>query len=161
MKVGKDTVVGIEYALHLGDGEIIDRSEAGHPMRYLHGQGQIVPGLEKALEGKEEGTEAKVVIGPEDAYGERDEQAVRTLPREAFPPEAPISEGAEFVVVDDNHNQVPLKITGLKDGNVTVDFNHPLAGKTLHFNVKVLEVRAATADELQHGHAHGEDGHHH
>lgn len=160
MKVGKDTVVGIEYALHLGDGAIIDRSDAGQPMRYLHGQGQIVPGLEKALEGKEPGTEAKVVVSPDEGYGDRDDQAVRTIPREAFPPDAPISVGAEFVVVDDQHNQVPLKITAVTDGNVTVDFNHPLAGKTLHFNVKVVDVRAATSEELEHGHAHGEGGAH-
>ena len=161
MKVGKHTVVGIEYALHLGDGQVVDSAGAGEPLRYLHGTGQIVPGLEKALEGKEPGTSAKVVIEPEDGYGTRDEQAVRVVPREAFPPDAPLQAGAEFVVVDDQQNQIPLRIEKIENGTVTVDFNHPLAGKTLHFDVKIIDVRAATEDELAHGHAHGEDGHEH
>ena len=160
MKVAKDTVVGIEYALHLGDGEIIDRSEPGEPMRYLHGGGQIVPGLESALEGKEPGTSAKVVVDPQGGYGERDEQAVRTVPREAFPEDAPLEAGAEFVVVDEQKREVPLRITGIENGMVSVDFNHPLAGKTLHFDVKVIDVRAATEEEISHGHAHGEDHKH-
>ena len=157
MKVAKGTVVGIEYALHLGDGHVIDRSAPGEPLRYLHGGGQIVSGLESALEGKEPGTAAKVVVDPPGGYGERDEQAVRIVPREAFPPEAPIEAGAEFVVVDEQHREVPLRIQKIENGNVTVDFNHPLAGKTLHFDIKVIDVRAATEEELSHGHAHGEE----
>jgi FKBP-type peptidyl-prolyl cis-trans isomerase SlyD len=157
MKVAKDTVVGIEYSLHLGDGQIIDSSD-GEPLRYLQGAGQIVPGLETALEGCEPGAEKKVVVPPEQGYGERDAQAVRVVPREAFPPDAPVQAGAEFFVVDDQSNQVPLRISEVNGSNVTVDFNHPLAGKTLHFSVKVLDVRAATPDELEHGHAHGEGG---
>jgi len=161
VKVAKHTIVGLEYALHTGDGVMVDSSEPGKPLQYLHGLGQIVPGLEKALEGQEPGTESKVVVPPEDGYGPRDEQAVRVVPREAFPPDAPLEAGAEFVVVDENQNQVPLRIQKIENGTVTVDFNHPLAGKTLHFNVKVVEVRAATEEEIQHGHAHGDDGHHH
>jgi FKBP-type peptidyl-prolyl cis-trans isomerase SlyD len=157
MKIAKGTVVGIEYALHLGDGAVIDHSEPGSPMRYLHGGGQIVPGLESALEGKEAGTAAKVVVDPPGGYGERDEQAVRVVPREAFPDDAPIETGSEFVVVDEQKRQVPLRIAKIENGSVTVDFNHPLAGKTLHFDIKVIDVRAATEEELAHGHAHGEE----
>ena len=160
MKVAKDAVVALEYALHLGDGQIVDSSGEG-PLRYLHGAGQIVPGLEAALEGSEVGTEKRVEVAPEQGYGEIDPQATRTVPREAFPLDAPIATGSEFYVVDDSGTPVPLRIVALEGGNVTVDFNHPLAGKTLHFNVKVLDIRAATAEELEHGHAHGEGGEDH
>jgi FKBP-type peptidyl-prolyl cis-trans isomerase SlyD len=161
MKIAKHTIVGLEYALHLGDGAVIDASAPGQPLHYLHGGGQIVPGLERALEGQEPGAEQQVVVSPDDGYGPRDEQAVRTVPREAFPADAPLEVGAELVVVDEHQNQVPLKIQAIENGTVTVDFNHPLAGKTLHFKVKVVEVRAATEEEITHGHAHGDDGHHH
>lgn len=159
MKVAKDAVVGIEYALHLGDGQVIDRSE-GAELLYVHGAGQIVPGLEQALEGKEAGHTQQVVVQAADGYGDRDEQATRTVPRDAFPPDAPIEAGSEFVVVDDEQNQVPLRILAVKGDQVTVDFNHPLAGKTLHFDVTIKSVREATDEELEHGHAHGEGGAH-
>jgi FKBP-type peptidyl-prolyl cis-trans isomerase SlyD len=160
MKVAKDAVVGIRYALHLGDGKVIDSSPDAAPLLYVHGAGQIVPGLEQALEGKEAGFQQQVVVSAADGYGDRDEEATRTVPRDAFPPEAPIEVGSEFVVVDDQQNQVPLRILKVEGGNVTVDFNHPLSGKTLHFDVTVQSVREATDEELEHGHAHGEGGAH-
>lgn len=160
MKVAKDLVVGIAYALHLGDGKVIDSSGEGAPLLYVHGAGQIVPGLEQALEGKEAGHRQQVVVPSAQGYGERDEEATRTVPRAAFPPDAPLEVGAELVVVDDQQNQVPLRIVKVEGDSVTVDFNHPLAGKTLHFDVTVKSVREATDEELEHGHAHGEGGAH-
>jgi FKBP-type peptidyl-prolyl cis-trans isomerase SlyD len=159
MKITKNAVVSIEYSLHLGDGAIIDASE-GEPLQYLQGAGQIVPGLEQALDGLEVGASKKVVVTPADGYGDLDPTAVRVVPREAFPPDAPLTAGSEFVIVDNEQNEVPIRITAVDNGQVTVDFNHPLAGKTLHFSIEVKEVREATADELEHGHAHGEDGEH-
>jgi FKBP-type peptidyl-prolyl cis-trans isomerase SlyD len=159
MKVGKDTVVGIEYSLHLGDGKIIDSSE-GEPLRYIQGASQIVPGLEKALEGAEPGTEKKVEVSAADGYGDRDETAVRIVPLEAFDGQ-PIQAGDELVLVHpETQEQVPIKIASINGSEVTVDFNHPLAGRNLHFSVKVVDVRPATKEELEHGHAHGEGGEH-
>jgi len=160
MNVAKHTVVGLAYALHLGDGKVVDSSDAGEPLRYLHGGGQIVPGLEKALEGRAPGASFQIAVSPDDGYGVRDEQAVRVVPREAFPPDAPLEVGAEFTVVDEAQRQVPLRIQKIEDGLVTVDFNHPLAGETLHFDVTVVDVRAATDEEIAHGHAHGDDDAH-
>ncbi len=159
MKVAKDCVVGIEYSLHLGDGKIIDASD-GDPILFIQGAGQIVPGLEKALEGAEVGTEKQVKVSPDEGYGDVDTQAIRLVPREAFPKDAPIEAGAEFVILDDQQNEVPIRISKVENGKVTVDFNHPLAGKTLHFSVKVTQVRTALPEELEHGHAHGDDDHH-
>jgi FKBP-type peptidyl-prolyl cis-trans isomerase SlyD len=160
MKIAENSVVTLEYALHLGDGVIVDRSEAGDPLVYLHGMGDIVPGLESALEGLEAGASKQVVVTPDDGYGPRDEQAVQTLASSAFG-DATFKEGDEFVATDDDGNDVPVKVLKIAGSKVTVDFNHPLAGKTLHFSVQVREVRAATGEELEHGHIHGEHGHDH
>jgi FKBP-type peptidyl-prolyl cis-trans isomerase SlyD len=159
MKVAPSTVVSLEYSLHLGDGAIVDSSD-GEPLSYLHGIGQILPGLEREIEGMEPGQSKTVVLAPKDGYGERDPNAVQEVDRAAFG-EQPIKEGDELVAVDDHQNQMPVKILKLGDKTATVDFNHPLAGKPLHFSVTVHDVRAATEEEMSHGHAHGPEGHHH
>ncbi|MFN7132108.1 MAG: peptidylprolyl isomerase [Myxococcales bacterium] len=160
MKVSENTVVSLEYSLHLGDGVIVDRSDDGEPLAYLHGGGQIVPGLEKQLEGMEPGQTKQCMISPAEGYGERDPRKVQEMPRKLFG-NHPMKPGDEFVAVDEDQNQIPVRIQAVNGEMITVDFNHPLAGKTLHFNVKVTEVRAATKEELEHGHAHGGDGHEH
>jgi FKBP-type peptidyl-prolyl cis-trans isomerase SlyD len=161
MKIASGHVVAIDYRLHLGDGKVVDASEPGDPLSYLHGTGQIVPGLEKALEGLVVGDARQVVVSPEDGYGPSDPEAVQEVPRTAFPAELKPEIGMELVAQGPAGEPVPFVVKDVKLETVVVDMNHPLAGKTLHFDVTVKDIRAATADELEHGHAHGPDGHHH
>lgn len=160
MQATKDNVVSIEYRLHLGDGKIIDESDAGDPLVYLHGYEEIVPGLERAIEGKKAGESLKVQVSPEDGYGEYDPDGVEEVPREEFPPDMQLEAGGIVTAVDDDGDEVEFLVKELRPKTVVVDFNHPLAGKTLHFEVTVREVRKATAEELEHGHAHT-PGHEH
>jgi FKBP-type peptidyl-prolyl cis-trans isomerase SlyD len=160
MQVTKDNVVSIDYRLHLGDGKIIDESDPGDPLVYLHGYEEIVPGLEKALEGKKAGDALKVQVSPEDGYGEYDPDGVEEVPREEFPPDMELEAGGIVSATDDEGDEVDFLVKEVRPKTVVVDFNHPLAGKTLHFEVTVREVRKATAEELEHGHAHA-PGHEH
>jgi FKBP-type peptidyl-prolyl cis-trans isomerase SlyD len=161
MKVGKGSVVAIQYKLHLGDGVVVDSSEPGDPLVYLHGESQIVPGLERELEGLAQGDKKQVVVMPGDGYGVLDPSALQEVPKNAFPEGFVPRVGMELVAQGPEGEPLPFVIKELKGEVVVVDFNHPLAGKTLHFDVEVGEVRQATAEELEHGHAHGADGHHH
>lgn len=161
MKIGNGSVVGIDYSLHLGDGQVVDSSQPGDPLTYLHGEGQIVPGLESALEGLEVGDKKQVVVAPGDGYGEHDPRGVQEVPRGAFPPEFVPQVGMELTAEGQDGRPVPFSIREVKPENVVIDLNHPLAGKTLHFDVTVREVRAATPEEISHGHAHGAHGHEH
>ena len=159
--IADNHVVTIAYTLRNDAGEVIDASEPGEPLSYLHGVGQIVPGLENALTGRKVGDDVKVAIPPEEGYGLHDEEGVQTLTRDAFPPGANIEVGENFQAELDDDNHVTLWVTAVEGDTVTVDMNHPLAGETLHFEVNVISVRAATANELAHGHAHGAHGHDH
>jgi FKBP-type peptidyl-prolyl cis-trans isomerase SlyD len=159
MKIEKGRVVDLDYSLHFGDGEIVDRSEPGEPLSYLHGEGEIVPGLESALEGLGQGDARQVVVAPAQGYGEHDPSQVQKVPRSAFPPGFEPSVGMELTAQDQGGDEVPFTIREVGLDEVTIDLNHPLAGKSLHFDVKVLQVRAATPEELEHGHAHGPEGH--
>jgi FKBP-type peptidyl-prolyl cis-trans isomerase SlyD len=159
MKIADGTVVGIDYALHLGDGKVVDASETGEPLVYLHGGGQIVPGLEAALEGLGEGDRKQVVVAPNDGYGPRDPRGVQEVPRAAFPPDFDPQPGMELTAEGEEGEPVPFVVKEVKPESVVIDLNHPLAGATLHFDVTVREVRAATEDEKAHGHAHGPDAH--
>ncbi|WNG57740.1 peptidylprolyl isomerase [Archangium gephyra] len=160
MQIAKDSVVSIDYRLHLGDGKIIDESEAGDPLVYLHGYEEIVPGLEKALEGKKAGESLKVVVEPKDGYGEYDPDGVEEVPREDFPADMELEAGGIVSATDDDGDDVEFLVKEVRDKTVVIDFNDPMAGKTLHFDVTVREVRAATKEELEHGHAHT-PGHEH
>lgn len=161
MKVGKGSAVELDYTLHLGDGEVIDRSEPGEPLTYLHGESQIVPGLEAAIEGLEAGATKQVVVTPADGYGEHDPDGLKEVPRDQFPPNVPLEPGTEMLARGAEGEVVPLVIVSAGLQTVTIDLNHPLAGKTLHFDVTVRSVRAATPEELEHGHVHGAHGHDH
>jgi FKBP-type peptidyl-prolyl cis-trans isomerase SlyD len=161
MKIGKGSVVGIDYTLHLGDGEIVDKSEHGEPLTYLHGEGQIVPGLEAALEGLEAGSKKQVVVEPAEGYGEHDDRGIQTVPRKAFPPDFEPEIGMSLTAEGPGGEAVPFSVREVRPDEVVIDLNHPLAGKTLHFDVTVRDVRQATDEELSHGHAHGEGGHQH
>jgi FKBP-type peptidyl-prolyl cis-trans isomerase SlyD len=161
MKVVKGAAVSLDYSLHLGDGDVIDRSSPGDPLVYLHGEGQIVPGLERELEGKEAGAKLQVTVPPPDGYGESDPNGVQKVPRAAFPAGFQLAAGQELMAEGPGGEPLPFVVQAVEGETVTVDFNHPLAGKTLHFEVQVLEVREATAEELAHGHVHGPHGHDH
>ncbi|WP_224247884.1 FKBP-type peptidyl-prolyl cis-trans isomerase [Hyalangium gracile] len=160
MEITKDSVVTINYRLTLGDGKVIEESEESDPLVYLHGYEEIVPGLEKALEGKKAGDALKVKVSPEEGYGEYDPDGVEEVPREEFPADMEIEEGGIISATDDEGDEVDFLVKEVRDKTVVVDFNHPLAGKTLHFEVTVREVRKATEEELEHGHAHS-PGHEH
>ncbi|MFC4452939.1 peptidylprolyl isomerase [Deinococcus sonorensis] len=156
MNIAQDKVVEIEYVLQV-DGEVVDQSEQGDPLVYLHGHNNIIPGLEKALEGKQEGDQLSVTVSPEEGYGERDDENVQVLPRADFDDDVEV--GASYFAQSDDGSVTPFTVLEVNGDDVTVDFNPPLAGQTLNFDVKVLSVRDATEDELAHGHAHGDGVH--
>ncbi len=160
MEIKKDSVVSVDYRLHLGDGKIIDESDPSDPLVYLHGHDEVIPGLEKALEGKKVGDSFKAQIPPEDAYGDYEPEGVEEVPREEFPAELELEAGGVVSATDEEGDDVDFLVKEIREKTVVVDFNHPLAGKTLHYEVTVREVRAATPEELEHGHAHA-PGHEH
>lgn len=159
--VAENKVVTIHYTLTDDDGEELDSSRGGEPLEYLQGAENIVPGLENALLGKNVGDKLTVVVEPEDGYGERDEEAIQHVPRDKFPAKAKLSAGMPIHAQTEDGETVQAWIVDVKPNQVTVDFNHPLAGERLHFAVEIVSVREATAEELEHGHPHGPDGHHH
>ncbi|GGL04415.1 FKBP-type peptidyl-prolyl cis-trans isomerase [Deinococcus radiotolerans] len=158
MNITQDKVVELDYKLTV-NGEIIDQSEPGEPLVYLQGHSNIIPGLERALEGKAVGDELQVTVQPEDGYGERDEENVEELSREDFEDDVEI--GATYYAQAEDGSVIPFTVMSVDGDTVKVDFNPPLAGMVLNFDVKVLDVRDATAEELDHGHAHTEGDHHH
>lgn len=153
MVIADHKVVSIHYTLKNNDGEILDASAADDPLSYIHGTGSIVPGLEKQLTGKLAGNEFSVSVGPAEAYGERSETLVQQVPRSAFKGVDEIEEGMQFQARSAS-GETLITVTGVEGDQVTVDGNHPLAGETLNFDVKVESVRDATAEELEHGHVH-------
>ncbi len=155
--VKSNDVVTISYRLSNSKNEELDRSDDSQPFSYLHGHQNIVPGLEVALEGLKVGDKKKVVVEPKDGYGEVDPSLNTTLDVSQFPKDAKLSVGMRFVGQGDEGHQMLFTITDLKADKVEVDANHPLAGVTLHFDVEVLEIRAATQEELDHGHPHSPD----
>ncbi|PVZ66300.1 FKBP-type peptidyl-prolyl cis-trans isomerase [Pelagibaculum spongiae] len=151
--IGNNSVVSIDYKLTLESGEVVDQSPEGEPLVYLHGASNIIPGLEEALVGKTDGAELTVNVAPEKAYGERHEEGVQVVPREAFQGVDQIEPGMQFQAEGPQGPQM-IMVVAIEGDEVTVDANHPLSGKTLTFEVKVLSVREATAEEIEHGHAH-------
>ncbi len=160
MQVGKDKVTTIDYTLKDDEGTTIDQSSNGE-FAYLHGASNIIPGLEQALEGKQAGDELSVSIAPDQAYGEKDLAQIQRVPRSQFPPDVEIQPGMQFQAQSPDGQMLVVTVSDVDDDVVVVDGNHPLAGKTLHFDVKVVDVRDATAEEMEHGHVHGEGGHQH
>jgi len=158
MQIAAQKVVSISYTLKDDAGETVDTSVGGEPLVYIHGVGNLVPGLEKALEGKAAGDHVSVVVSPEEGYGVRDESLIRKVPVRKLPPK--VQPGAR-VRAQTDAGPVVLLVLAIQGDYATVDPNHPLASKTLHFDGDVVTIRDATAEELQHGHAHGPEGHHH
>ncbi len=161
MQIAANKAVSIEYTLTNEAGEVIDSSVGGAPLAYLHGAANIIAGLEKALEGKQAGDELNVTVEPEEAYGEFRPELVAMLPRNMFEGVDELEVGMQFHASAPDGGMQIVTIRALEGDEVTVDGNHPLAGQALTFQVKVIEVRDATADEIAHGHIHGEGCHHH
>ncbi len=158
-KVADGQVISMDYTLKV-DGEVIDTSEGREPLEFLQGAGNIIPGLEKELYGMEVGESKQVTIEPEDAYGPVYAEAFVDVPRESFPENIPLEIGTELQVMGPDNQPLYARIAAIGEENIKLDLNHPLAGKTLHFDVKIVGVREATSEEQAHGHAHGA-GHHH
>ncbi|MFI6868436.1 peptidylprolyl isomerase [Nocardia sp. NPDC050406] len=161
MQIVSDKVVSIDYTLTDDADEVLDSSVGDAPLVYLHGADNIVPGLEKALEGKSTGDEVRVVLEPEDGYGERLAELISVVDRGMFEGVDEIEPGMEFQAeAPDGETQI-ITVVDVDGDEVTIDGNHPLAGQRLHFAVKIVDVRDATDDELAHGHPHGDDDHEH
>jgi len=160
MSISQDQVVSIHYTLRDEAGEIIDSSPAGEPLAYLHGHGSLVPGLERELAGRSVGDKLTVTLSPADGYGEHDPKLVQQVPRRALKGVGNLRVGMRLSASSGRSDRT-VTVTRIAGDLVTVDGNHPLAGKKLHFEVEVAGVRAATETELSHGHVHGPDGHDH
>lgn len=154
--VAANHAVTVQYDLHVEGAHV-----EGGQIDYLHGHGNIVPGLEEGLAGATVGEERSVEVPPELGYGERMDAELQRVPRNAFPPNAVLEAGMQFHARSPDGDVIPVWVAGIESGVVLIDVNHPLAGRTLRFEVKVLSVRPATAEELEHGHVHGPDAHGH
>jgi FKBP-type peptidyl-prolyl cis-trans isomerase SlyD len=159
MQIGEKTVVSFDYTLKDDEGKVLDTSEGREPLTYLHGSGNIIPGLEKALTGKSQGDSLDLTVAPEEGYGRRDESMIRNIPVRKLSDKNPVA-GRRYRAQLDEGVAIVV-VTSVKGDYAVVDANHPLADKTLHFSVKITEVRAATDEEITHGHVHGAGGHHH
>ena len=162
MQIAKDTVVTVEYTLSDAQGELIE--EGREPMVYLHGGYEnTLPKIEEELDGKAVGYENTIQVEPEDAFGDYDPELVKIEPRNRLP--SPLEVGMQFEgspeTPDDDEIPVIFTVTDIAEDKVVLDGNHPLAGMALRFRLKVTEVRAATEEEIAHGHVHGPHGHHH
>ena len=160
MNITDGKVVHIHYTLKDDAGQVLDSSEGHEPLAYLHGAGNIIPGLENALAGKTQGDKLAVAVAPKDGYGVRSEDLVQTVSRSAFPDNAQVQLGVQF------HVQTPAgvrlaTVTKIVGDQITLDMNHPLADVTLHFDVEVMDVQTASEEELAHGHVHAHGGHAH
>jgi FKBP-type peptidyl-prolyl cis-trans isomerase SlyD len=160
MQIAAQCVARFHYTLTNSKGEVLDQSQEGQPLAYLHGGGNIIPGLEKELAGKVAGDKLTVTVAPGEGYGETHPELVQQVPREAFQGIDVIEVGMSFQA---QSAQGPMRVTvtAVDNDTITVDGNHPLAGETLTFEVEIEDVRAATEEEKTHGHAHGDGGHHH
>lgn len=159
-QITHNSAVSIHYRLTDEQGNQLDASTQ-EPLVYLHGHHNIIPGLEKALEGKTVGDELTVTVAPAEAYGEYYQEAVQDIPREYFQGVDTIEVGMQFQSQTENGQPMLVQVIAVDDKTVRVDANHPLAGKSLTFEVKIADIRAATEEEIAHGHIHGVGGHHH
>jgi FKBP-type peptidyl-prolyl cis-trans isomerase SlyD len=159
-RVEDGIVVSLDYTLRIDDeGEIVDTSEGGQPLQFVQGQGQIISGLEQELYGMQVGDEKDVTVDPEDGYGVNDPEAYQVLPLDAFPEDIVLEPGMGLQLRDNQGHSFEAHVAEIREDGVILDFNHPLAGKTLHFNVRIAGLRPASSEEMEHGHVH--DGHEH
>ena len=160
MQIEDKRVVTLAYILKDNDDNIIDQSDDGS-FCYLHGASNIIPGLENALTGKVSGDEFSISIAPEEAYGVREDEKIQTVPREMFPSDQDIEPGMQFHAQSPDGVPLVVTIAKVEEESIVVDGNHPLAGVQLNFEVRVMDVREATSEEIDHGHVHGPEGHQH
>ena len=162
--VADEKVVLFHYTLTNAEGDVIDSSEGGEPLPYLHGAGNIVPGLEKQMTGKKAGDTFKAEVEPSEGYGEKQGPGPQPISRDSFPAEMELEEGMPVMAEAPDGGHLTLWITEIGDDTVFVDTNHPLAGETLNFDIEIVRIRDANKDEIAHGHPHGpngDEGHHH
>ncbi len=160
MQIAEQKVVTLNYTLRDDQNTVIDSSEDGS-FAYLHGASNIIPGLENALTGKAVNDELSVTVEPAEGYGEHNPEMSQTVSIEMFDDAEDIEVGRQFHASSPDGQPIVVTVTAVEEGQVTVDGNHPLAGTTLHFEVKVMDIRDASEEEVEHGHVHGPDGHHH
>lgn len=165
MKIDKNTVASVTYALEV-EGELVEKTDKSNPLTFLVGVGMMIPGFEQQLVGKQPGDNYDITVQPEDAYGESDPQAIVDLPKDVFKVDGELQddllvEGNVIPLQDQNGSPLQAVVLEVGEDTVKMDFNHMLAGKTLHFKGEIVDVREATAEEINHGHVHGPDGHHH
>jgi FKBP-type peptidyl-prolyl cis-trans isomerase SlyD len=164
--IDQDVVVTMKYALSLDDGSVVEFSDDAEPLMYLHGHENLIPGLERELQGLKIGDSKKVTVDADEGYGEYDPEDFDVVDRSEFPSDFEPEEGMLLEIHDEDGGDYVAMVTEFNDETVTLDFNHPMAGKRLHFEVTVLGLREATPEELDHGHVHEDDehdhnGHHH
>ena len=160
MQIAKDKVASIDYKLTDKSGSVLDSSEGRDPLYYLHGNGNLIAGLEEALEGKGAGDSIQVSVPPEKGYGLRNDALVQNVEKSMFQGVDKIESGMQFQAQTEAGVQI-FTVVSVEGEQVKIDGNHPLAGETLHFDVTVRDVRDATEEELAHGHVHGPGGHQH
>jgi FKBP-type peptidyl-prolyl cis-trans isomerase SlyD len=160
VEITADRVVTIHYTLKDDNGAVLDSSAGGEPLAYIQGHGNLVSGLEKALEGKQDGDTLAVSVAPADGYGIRDEALIQRVPKRSLQGSGQIKKGMQFQARTDGGMRT-FTVTAVIGDMVTLDGNHPLADQTLHFDIEIVGVREATTEELEHGHVHGAGGHHH
>ena len=160
MQIADKMVVTIDYTLKDDNGTILDNSTEGN-FAYLHGANNIIPGLENALTGKSAGDELEVSVSPAEGYGEHNETMIQAVPRDMFDSEQEIEVGMQFHAQSPEGEMIVVTVTDIEGDDITVDGNHPLAGVNLNFGVKVIDIREASAEEIEHGHVHGPGGHQH
>ena len=161
MPLAQNKAITFNYTLKDDEGNILDTTKGSSPFSFLSGNGQILPKLEDAMSGMLLGSKKKVEVDATDAYGEYNEEAVQIVERSNFPTDVDLQPGMQFVTNSPDGHQMPFIISEIKEDSITIDFNHPLAGKNLEFDVELLDIRDATAEEIAHGHIHGQGGHHH
>jgi len=160
LMIGKNSVVSLHYTLKNDSGEVLDSSDGKSPLTYLHGANNLISGLENELQGKTAGVKFDVVIAPEQAYGEVNQEFIQVISKEMFQGVEKVEPGMTFVAQGDGGQQRQVRVTEVEGDDITIDANHPMAGLNLHFAVEVIEVREGTAQEIEHGHVHGDGADH-
>lgn len=160
MQIAQNAVVLIHYTLKDDEGKTLDSSAGGEPLAYMHGNGNLIPGLERELEGKSAGDKIHAKIAPQDGYGEFDQSLIQRIPRRSLKGIPNLHVGMQLQAQSEQGVRA-VTVTQIVGDMVTIDGNHPLAGKHLNFDVEIADVRAATEEEISHGHVHGPGGHHH
>jgi FKBP-type peptidyl-prolyl cis-trans isomerase SlyD len=161
MPITSNKVVTMNFTLKDDEGNILDTTDSDGPFSYLSGKNMVLPKLEETVSGMIIGMKKSIKLTAADGYGEYNEQVLQVVGKENFPEDFVLEAGMEYMASNPDGVQMPFIITNVEDETVTIDFNHPLAGKNLNFDVELLDVRDATAEELSHGHVHGPVGHHH